>query len=112
MTPTVERIQKLFTENNEIPAQVFHQLGMQKNALTIWKKGSANPSTEAIIKLSNHFSVTTDYLLTGKIQESDLCEAEKELIRLFRLLPDLNKERIKGYIDGQLDSLSEASKKL
>lgn len=107
MTPTVERIQNLFLSNNKVPAQVFKQLGMPQNALSIWKNGKANPSTEAIIKISNYFAVTTDYLLTGKIQESDLCKSEINLIQLYRSLPEPTKERVMGYVEGCLETIKE-----
>lgn len=106
MNPSVERIQNLFTQTKEIPAHVFEKLGIPKNALSIWKTGRANPSADAIIKIATYFSVSTDYLLTGKVQSSDLCDAERELLTLFRSLPDDGKERVKGYIDGYIDALS------
>lgn len=105
MSPVVERIQTLFTNNVEKPAQVFHKLGIPKNALSIWKTGKANPSSDAIVKISDYFSVSTDYLLTGKLQSSDLCKDEIEFLGLFRSLPESSKERVLGYIEGHLDAL-------
>lgn len=105
MSPVVERIQALFTDNAEKPAQVFHKLGIPKNALSIWKTGKANPSSDAIVKISDYFSVSTDYLLTGKLQSSDLYSDEIELLQLYRTLPNAGKEGVRGYIKGYLDAL-------
>lgn len=107
MSPVVERIQALFIDNSEKPAQVFQKLGIPKNALSIWKTGKANPSADAIVKISDYFSVSTDYLLTGKLQSSDLCKLEIELLDLFRLLPESNKERVIGYIECYLEVLKD-----
>lgn len=105
MSPVVERIQALFTDNSAKPAQVFQKLGIPKNALSIWKTGKANPSADAIVKISDYFSVSTDYLLTGKLQSSDLCKLEIELLDLFRSLPESSKGHVIGYMEGYLDAL-------
>ena len=36
---------------------------MNPASITQWKKGIAKPSFDAIIKISDYFNVTTDYLL-------------------------------------------------
>lgn len=71
MSPTVERIQALIKQNNDIPTHIFMKLGIPKNALSVWKKGAANPSVDALLKISNHYNVTLDYLVKG-IDTNDL----------------------------------------
>lgn len=105
MTTIAERIQLLFNKNNEVPSHVLPELKLSRSALSEWKSGKANPSADAVIKLSQHFDVSTDYILTGKIHESDLFESEKALVQLFRSLPDSNQKQVRGYIEGQFDAL-------
>ena len=65
MSPTVERIQMLIKQHNDIPTHIFIKLGIPKNALSIWKTGKANPSVDALVKISNHYNVSLDYLIKG-----------------------------------------------
>lgn len=110
MNPIVERIQNLFIQNHAIPAQVFYNLGIPKNALSIWKTGKAKPSTDAIIKIASYFNVSTDFLLTGKTHSSELCQSEQDLLCSFRSLPDSGKEKVKGYIEGYIAALNDKKK--
>ena len=61
-----ERILALMKKRNIKAAQLTREALLSSGAVTQWKKGLQNPSTDAIIKLSTYFNVTTDWLLTGK----------------------------------------------
>ena len=49
----------------EKPNTVCSNLGLSTATATSWKKGSS-PNGETLLKLSQYFNVSTDYLLTGK----------------------------------------------
>jgi transcriptional regulator with XRE-family HTH domain len=53
-------------ENGVNASRLVTDLGLHVSAVTEWKHGKSKPSTEAIVKIADYFSVTTDYLLTGK----------------------------------------------
>ncbi len=98
------RFEQLCQQNNISPTAVVLKLGMSKGTITSWKKGVL-PNSETIIALAKFFNTSTDYLLMGKMQSSDLCFEEIELLQCFRNLPDLGKEKVKSYIDGYIDCL-------
>lgn len=112
MSPTVERIQELFKQHNDTPTRVLEQLGLPRNALSVWRSERANPSVEALIKLSNYFNVSLDYLVTGYEKYNDLSEDEIEWLKLYKQLSqgDLQTKAecigfVKGYIKrGKLDN--------
>jgi transcriptional regulator with XRE-family HTH domain len=62
----VERILKLIEERGIKASKLLSDLGLDSGSMSHWKSGKARPSTDAIMKISEYFGVTTDYLLTGK----------------------------------------------
>ena len=83
----VERIIKLMEEKGINGAELAKMIGLSHGVVSEWKKGKAKPGTEAIIKIANYFGVTTDYLLTGKTNNSrptiiNLVENPKEDIAM------------------------------
>lgn len=56
--------------NNTKPNNVCSALGLSTATATSWKKGSS-PNGETLLKLSDYFNVSVDYLLTGKEHISD-----------------------------------------
>ena len=100
------QFEQLCKKNNISPTAVIQKMGMSKGVITRWKNGVI-PTGETIIKLAEYFNVSTDYLLMDKLQSSDLCFEEIELLQRFRTLPDLGKEKVKGYIDGYIESLEK-----
>lgn len=58
---------KLLCDENHISASaVLTKLGLSKSLGTKWKDGSV-PDGKTILKLSQFFDVTADYLLTGEL---------------------------------------------
>lgn len=59
-----ERYVELCAEHNMKPQnpEMQHITGVSSGAISGWKKGS-DPKIEVVIRLSNYFQVTTDYLL-------------------------------------------------
>lgn len=58
-------------------------LGMKKSPLTDWKNKKSKPTVEQIKKMCEIFTVTADWLITGKDKE-ELTEEEQKLIETFR----------------------------
>ena len=56
---------KLCNDNHTRPNPVAKELGYSSGVVTKWKNGSL-PQTEALIKISQHFNVSVDYLLHGE----------------------------------------------
>ncbi|MDO5149680.1 MAG: helix-turn-helix transcriptional regulator [Oscillospiraceae bacterium] len=60
---------KLCTELNTKPNPVAKELGISSGILTKWKNGSL-PSTDALLKISEYFNVSIDYLL-GRTEQKN-----------------------------------------
>lgn len=99
------QILQLCKQNNTSVTAVAQSLGMSKGTVTSWKNGGI-PNGETILKFANYFNVSTDFLLTGKINFDSITEDEKDWISLYKELslcePSIQAECIgfvKGYIE-------------
>jgi len=94
---TIRKIEDLIIKSGKSTNSVLMDCQLSHNALSVWKKGKANPSLEAIVKLANYFDVSVDYLLgTGKEEHNTtihdyLSEREIKLISDYRLSSTYNK---------------------
>ena len=57
-----ERYKELCNEIGKTPTGVGKELGVDKATVSYWKSGHV-PKHESIIKISNYFNVSVDYLL-------------------------------------------------
>ena len=58
-----EKLQNLRKDSGISQDTLAQQLGVSRQAVSKWELGTAMPETENIIKISQIFDVTTDYLL-------------------------------------------------
>lgn len=56
---------KLCDEHDIKPNPLAKELGISSGILTRWKSGSL-PNTDTLIKISNYFDVSIDYLIYGE----------------------------------------------
>lgn len=60
---TVERIFQIMKEQNLSAKDFAKKVGLSQGNITDWKTGRAKPSTEALIKISNAYNISVDYLI-------------------------------------------------
>lgn len=58
-----EKLQKLRKARSLTQEELAEQVGVSRQTLSKWESGAVLPDTENVVKLSELFSVTTDYLL-------------------------------------------------
>ena len=58
-----DRLKILRESNNFSQVQVADKIGVKKQSIANWENDNILPSIEKLIKLSNFFNVSTDYLL-------------------------------------------------
>ena len=92
----ITRILKLIKDNNINAKILVSSTGLSSSSITEWKKGRANPSADAVIKIADYFGVSTDYILTGKENDQNLSELDLELLQLFRKLDEKDKLKFLG----------------
>ena len=60
---TSDRIFTLMRQKNVTAAGLSRETGIPTSNISDWKKGKSNPSAEAVTKIADYLSVSTDYLL-------------------------------------------------
>lgn len=89
-----ERFIQLCKDNNEKPTNVLKSIGVSSGNLNNWKNGTSVKS-DILVQLSEHFNVTTDYLLGKEKNEfTKLNVAEKLLLKMFNSFSDEDKIEI------------------
>lgn len=91
------------------PSNLVESLGMSKGTMSNWKKGGT-PNADAVVRIAEHFGVTTDYLLTGKETSSiPISQEDKEWLSLIHQLPLKAQYEFKGELKGYLKRFDEES---
>lgn len=91
----------LCTENNISPTRAAVEIGLSNAAPTGWKQG-AIPRDSALKKIADYFGVTVEYLkgetdIKNPTADDDSGK-EKELIRLFKSIPDERRNEAMNYL--------------
>ena len=73
---TGEKIAKLRRENNYTQEQLAVLLGVSRQSISKYESGITYPETEKLIRLSELFGCTIDYLLKDDVEEPDSYVAE------------------------------------
>jgi transcriptional regulator with XRE-family HTH domain len=81
------------------------KLNVSQSTISAYEIGERVPDLETLIAIANFFNVSLDYLaglsdLKQQIRQSDLSLNELEHLHTYRQLSDIDKEKIKAYIDG------------
>ena len=97
-----QRLYDLCKENNTSPTQVVKELGIAQGMVTKWKNGT-EPNAKALLKISKHFDVSTDYLL-GINDKKNKAAPEEQPINpkqkiLLDITADMTDEDIKKIIE-------------
>ena len=82
-----DRIKQLRKEKGFTQSQLADLLGVTDKAVSKWEVGEANPDISLLVKISEIFGVTIDYLLTGKVEETislDDMDDEKRFLYLIK----------------------------
>ena len=64
-----EKIQKLRKEAAMSQEELAYQLDVSRQAVSKWERDNGYPETEKIVRMSNLFSVSLDYLLNEEDSE-------------------------------------------
>lgn len=96
-----QRFTELCTAQNKFPNNMASELGFSSAASTHWKQGSI-PRATALKKIADYFGVTVEYL-KGETDiknpaDSNDSGREKEVVRLFGLIPDDRKDEAMNYL--------------
>ncbi len=108
-----ERLRELIEEHHMRPAEATRELGISGSSFTDWKTGKGSPSLDILIKFSDYFNVSLDYLVRGEehktVFEKNSLELsnsrERKLMEQYRKLPVELQDKLLIYADGMLAAL-------
>ena len=97
------RIRELRKQNDMTMKQLGEKLGLGESTISQYETGKREPDIKTLLKISECFNVSVDYLMTGKDMEFTVEMADKDSELLFM------EKRIKEYAL-KLSKLSEEDK--
>ena len=69
MDKATEIIIELMTQRGLSARQLESSANLSNASIQAWKSGKARPSVDALVKLSDYFGVSVDFLLGHEVQE-------------------------------------------
>ena len=106
---TIRRIRDCIKKSNITQKEISAKLGISEDSMVRYLKGTSQFKLDMLVQLSEILQISLCYLITGK-EESNLTEKEQELIMLFRKLPDSEKERELGRLEGKIEQYQDQEK--
>lgn len=114
MTTLLDRLLELMDSQGINAVTLTTELGISKTSFTDWKKGKGKPSLDTVVKFSDYFHVSIDYLVRGeefhpnnRLEYSNPRDDEF-LLKLHSLPPEMQ-DRLLSYTDGMLAATSVIS---
>lgn len=98
-----DRLLELCESSGIRPTTLLSNMGMSKGSLANWKEGKL-PTGEVLVRFSEHFGVSIDYLALGK-ESSSISKEDQDLLKLFHQLPGDAQLEFKGELKGYLKAL-------
>ena len=97
-----EKIKTLRTEKGLYQRELADLLKTSNSTICDWERGRCEPSIQDLIKLSNVFNCSVDYLIGNEddfgfitsASNSELSHQEERLIQIYRTLSDRDKKMI------------------
>ena len=100
---------RMCAQKNVTPSKAAEDIGLNRAAVSKWQKGG-KPSAVNLLKLSNYFGVTTDYLLDQENHSEEKTETPPALTkkderdisrRIDQILADLESQQTGLMFDGE-----------
>ena len=97
-----EKLKELRKEKGLSVVDLSKIIGFSKIVIYFWENGQREPTSNALIALSDFFGVSIDYLVGREndegniiiVSDSSLPEEEKRLLNAFRSLNNLEKNKL------------------
>lgn len=99
-----DQLLKLCESSGIKPTTLITQLGMSKGSMANWKAGKL-PSGDVLVRFSEHFNVSLDYLVFGKEKAELITAEDAEWLSLIHRLPHDAQLEFKGELKGYLKRL-------
>lgn len=106
-----ERIFYLLKMQNRTAKELSEFIGIAQSSVSAWKNENSFPSSKYMVQISEFFSISINYLLTGEndnielYSKSELTKDETELIHTYKQLDRRGQYRIHTVIYEEIDRL-------
>lgn len=96
----MDRIKELRTESGFTQEKLGNMLGITKTGISYWESGTSVPNDEMLIKISNLFKVSTDYLL-GKsdVRNNDAVDMDSFQVAFYNETKEMSEEMKNQVLD-------------
>lgn len=108
----MNRIKELRKERHITQVRLSIELEVSQEAISAYEMGKHYPSVSSLLKLREIFNVSIDYILglsdqrCPTIQKDDLQPDELNIVKHYRELDEIGRERAIAYMRGYLDSMN------
>ena len=105
----MNRIKQLREERGMSQVRLSIELGVSQETVSAYENGKHFPSVQSLIKLSEIFRVSCDYILglselPNNVVYYSLDEQDRKLYTIFKALSLPNQEKVMAYMQGLYDS--------
>lgn len=88
-----DKLSRLRRENNYTQEQLADVLGVSRQAISKWESGTTYPETEKLIRISELFDCSLDYLLKDKVETDNRAQADGGAVWHRKLLREKKSEK-------------------
>lgn len=107
-TNPLTHIQDILNTKNKTQVWLSVELGVSKETVNQYIKGTIKPRVEMLIKMSKLLNTSVDYLLgltdNTTPNELKLTEEENSLLFNYRQLHNFDKVKVQSYMQGIIDT--------
>ena len=103
-----EKIMEMRKKNGWSQEELAYQLGVSRQSVSKWESGASIPDLERILKLSEIFGVSTDYLLKEEIELApDIVNVQAELVEEGAVLRRVSMEEAAEFMEARIGSAKQ-----
>lgn len=104
----MNRIKELREEHNMSQIRLSIELGVSQETVSAYENGKHYPSVQSLIKLSDIFGVSCDYILGLSEERHDLIyhslsQSDRKFFNIYKALSIQNKQLVMAYAQGLCD---------
>lgn len=100
----IENLLKIMEVKNITPYKIEKEIGIKQATFSAWKKGT-QPTLDKFIKLLKYLEVTPNEIFG--YESITLTENEKEMLELFKKLPEREQIKFIGRLEDKINQLQD-----
>lgn len=103
-----EKIMEMRKKNGWSQEELAYQLGVSRQSVSKWESGASIPDLERILKLSEIFGVSTDYLLKEEIELApEIVSVQAEPVEEGAVLRRVSMEEAAEFMEARIGSAKQ-----